>query len=389
MAGVGAPFWPDAALLPRFAPVLDHLDYLEVAPETLWDARGQPNDYHRIVASLADDGLAVVGHGVAIDAGSADTARRTRWLKAWNRDARRLGFRWGSDHLGTTSIGGEQVALPLPAPAGFVRLAATLSQLAGATGARAAIENSAWYFYPGDVVDEPTGLADALGDTHHLVLDLHNLWTNSINLGFDPIRWLDAAPLDRVIEIHLSGGSWCPPEWAGGRRLRLDSHDAAVPDEVWALFSEVGPRCPLLRGVTVERIESPMPEDEIEAWIGEIERARVSCAGWGLAIPDPPPVPQVVPTLVPLPPLDPAERGIEREVAPLLRAPLPSQGVAHRLAAKLRFSRLMRGDPTLVAEFAAEPEALVQRFQAFHQEVPCAETPAEEAAAWRGFAPSR
>ena len=60
--------------------------------------------------------------------------------------------------------------------------------------------------------------------------------------------------LDRVIEIHLSGGADSDPAWlSSGASLTLDSHDASVPEAVWALFERYVGRCTNLRGVTLER----------------------------------------------------------------------------------------------------------------------------------------
>ena len=74
-------------------------------------------------------------------------------------------------------------------------------------------------------------LVDEAGTYLHL--DLHNIYTNSINLaGFDLRDYLDTIPLDRVIAIHLAGGSW-----ADG--LYHDWHDTSVPEPVWDLLSEV------------------------------------------------------------------------------------------------------------------------------------------------------
>ena len=56
--------------------------------------------------------------------------------------------------------------------------------------------------------------------------------------------------------------------------MRLDSHDTAVPEPVWALFDEVWPRCPNLRGVTLERMEDTVAVPDVAVVRAELRRAR-------------------------------------------------------------------------------------------------------------------
>ena len=78
-----------------------------------------------------------------------------------------------------------------------------------------------------------------------------------------------------MIEIHLSGGSFSDPGWLPeGAVLRLDSHDDDVPEEVWALFEETFPRCPNLRGVTLERMEGTVTADDAPLLREELRRIR-------------------------------------------------------------------------------------------------------------------
>lgn len=96
-------------------------------------------------------------------------------------------------------------------------------------------ENAAYYLpCPGAEMKEAEFMArlvDKAGTYLHL--DLHNIYTNSINLqNFDLKDYLNTIPLDRVIAIHLAGGSWY-----GG--VYHDWHDNSVPEPVWDLLEEV------------------------------------------------------------------------------------------------------------------------------------------------------
>src|SRR6185436_7021490 len=119
------------------------------------------------------------------------------------------------------------------------------------------VENNVAYFLLGEALDEPGFLARCCsGARMHLLLDLHNVFTMAENFGFEPMAYVERLPLERVIEVHLSGGSYSDPAWLpSGATRRLDSHDDAVPEAVWRLAEAVLPRCKRLRGVTLERME--------------------------------------------------------------------------------------------------------------------------------------
>jgi uncharacterized protein (UPF0276 family) len=137
-------------------------------------------------------------------------------------------------------------------------------------------ENAVFYFLFGRPLDEPAFFSAILeAPRMHLLLDLHNVHTMARNFGFDAARYLDGIDLAKVIEIHLSGGGDSDPGWLPeGRTMRLDSHDGAVPETVWTLFEQVAPRCPNLRGVTLERMEGTVGEDDVPLIRGELARAK-------------------------------------------------------------------------------------------------------------------
>jgi uncharacterized protein (UPF0276 family) len=64
-------------------------------------------------------------------------------------------------------------------------------------------------------------------------LDLHNIYANAINFPNCTVeKFFDTIPLERVIEIHLAGGSW-------SRGFYHDWHDNSVPEAVWDMLKYV------------------------------------------------------------------------------------------------------------------------------------------------------
>lgn len=100
-----------------------------------------------------------------------------------------------------------------------------------------------------------------------LLLDVNNVYVSARNLGYDAGTYLDNFPADAVAEIHLAGHSKDPNL---GTRLLIDSHDAPVCTDVWALFARlmrrIGPRPTLL-----ER-DGNLPA--FDALMGERDRAE-------------------------------------------------------------------------------------------------------------------
>ncbi|MCP3916018.1 MAG: DUF692 domain-containing protein [bacterium] len=261
------------------------VDYFEVAPETTWrtaeDGTFVPNGYHAYFARLKEETeKPLVAHGVGWSPGTVqrDAERSARWLERIRTDHAQFGFEWYTDHLGATELAGLELTLPMPLPMtpAMVRVVrASLEDLQRIVP-RVGLENSVFYFHLGDPLDEPAFLGSILDAPRmHLLLDLHNVHTTAVNAGFEPERYLERLPFERVIEIHVSGGSESDPAWLpSGRVLRLDSHDAAVPEEVWRLLDWVLPRCPNACGVTLERMEGTVEENDVAVLRDELRRAR-------------------------------------------------------------------------------------------------------------------
>ncbi|MFD7657761.1 DUF692 family multinuclear iron-containing protein [Actinosynnema sp. NPDC059797] len=117
-------------------------------------------------------------------------------------------------------------------PAEVRRVAERAGELQELYGVPLAHENATYYLAtPGSTMREAEFMAelvDRAGTFLHL--DLHNVYANSLNLkGFDAWEYLDTIPLDRVLAVHLAGGSW-------HEGLYHDWHDSPVPDEVWEML---------------------------------------------------------------------------------------------------------------------------------------------------------
>jgi uncharacterized protein len=283
---VGLPLHPNLLYLERMGPLLETVDLFEICPETTWrtDAAGAlvPNDYARLFAALGQRiGVPFIAHGTGFSVGSAgDEVRQARWCARMREDQQTFAYRWWTDHLGQSVFGDEIAALPLPLPMNSASIAAVRGALAAmrAVVPRVGVENTAHHFVFGEPLDEPAFIEACVGDDY-LLLDLHNVVAMAENLGFEPARYLDRLDLSRVIELHVAGGTPSAPSWLpSGRTLRLDGHDAPIPEGVWALLTAVLPRCANLQAVILERMEGTVAPTDVPLLREELGRLRRAVA---------------------------------------------------------------------------------------------------------------
>jgi len=150
-----------------------------------------------------------------------------------------------SEHLAWSGQAGIHLPDLLPFPrthAALARITAHVAQVQDALGCAIAIENPSHYLpLDGHDYDEIEFLAELVRRSGcRLLLDVNNVFVSARNLGFDARQWLERffarGLAGHVAEIHLAGHSADP---ALGEGLLVDSHDAPVAPEVWALYRQV------------------------------------------------------------------------------------------------------------------------------------------------------
>jgi hypothetical protein len=105
-----------------------------------------------------------------------------------------------------------------------------------------------------------------------LLLDLHNVYCNSVN-GRQPLEeFLDQLPLERVWEVHLAGGF----EFEG---FYLDAHSGGIPEPLHQVLEETIPRLPNLKAVIFEIFPSFIPVVGLDLVKAELEWLRTIWEG--------------------------------------------------------------------------------------------------------------
>ena len=260
---------------------LHHLDYLAVIPDRGWIDRG-PGSAQRFqmlpaAAALLEQAARerpVVLHGIGLSICSAEIfdEEYARNLAGW---ADRLNSPWISDHLSFSRVGtGHEVnaAITLPVPYDREVLDLLIPRVRFFTGTSERaflLENNVYYFrYPGqDFTEEEFLNALCRRSGCGVLLDLHNLYTNSVNHGFSATDYLNNLDLANVLEIHIAGG-------VSMMGFHTDSHTGPVLEAVWRLLEYTVPLAKSLRGVTFEFHESSFGLLGESGILEQIDRAR-------------------------------------------------------------------------------------------------------------------
>lgn len=260
---------------------LDRLDYLAVIPDRAWiDSGVGVCERFRplpLVAALLDQAarqLPVVLHSIGLSIGSAEIFDEgyAKNLISW---ANRLNSPWISEHLSFSRVGkGEEVnsAIALPVPYDQEVLDLLIPRVRFFTDALCCpflLENNVYYFsYTRQEFSEEVFLNELCRQAKCLVLlDLHNLYTNALNHGFDALDYLAKLDLHNVREIHIAGG-------VPMMGFHTDSHTGPVLDGVWRLLEHVIPLTPNLQGVTFEFHESSFSMLGEEGILEQVDHAR-------------------------------------------------------------------------------------------------------------------
>ena len=203
--------------------------WLEVHSENYFGAGGY--DLHVLEQVRREYDLSL--HGVGLSLGSADELRALHLSKLQNLVAR-VEPLLVSEHLCWGALGGRHFndLLPLPyTEEALALMAERVDQVQTALGRTILVENVSSYLqYRDSTLPELEFAAElARRSGCGILLDVNNLYVNSINHGFDPYAALAAVPAQYVKEIHLAGHT-------RAELCLIDDHGSRVTDAVWSLY---------------------------------------------------------------------------------------------------------------------------------------------------------
>lgn len=209
-----------------------------------WVARGLPTTYHYLDVNLDEP--------EDFDA---------PWLERVRAIAARLRPAWlcgdaGMWHLGARERGHMLLLPPVLTADAADAMAEGVIRLREATDYEVLPENPPGAVFLGDLhlLDFFARVADR-ADTG-LLLDCAHLAIFQRLRGLDPLTALDGFPLDRVVELHVAGGS---ERRHDGFAWVDDDHTPDVLADTWRIVEHVVRGAPNLRAIVYECERNPLP----------------------------------------------------------------------------------------------------------------------------------
>jgi len=246
-------------------------DFFEVAPENWLSVGGRLGRQFRSFTER----FPFACHGLSLSVGSPAPLD-----EAFVRDVRDFlrqhDIKVYSEHLSYCSDDGHLYDLmPLPFTEEAVKyVSQRIMKVQDILGQKLVIENVSAYAEPGRQMDEPEFVKAVIEAADcELLLDVNNVYVNSVNHGYDPYDYIRSMPSERIRYYHVAGhydginnpvGDDEPP-------LLVDTHGAAVTDPVWQLLSAAYEA----HGIKPTLLERDFNFPDLDELFSEVEKVRL------------------------------------------------------------------------------------------------------------------
>lgn len=206
----------------------DDVEFMEVAPENWIRLGGRMGKKFRQYTEK----FPFVCHGLSLSIGSTDPLDMS--LLADIKEFINIhNIRYYTEHLSYCSDSGHLYDLmPIPFTQEAVKhVAKRIVQVQDFLGQRIAMENVSYYGAPQQEMSEIQFINAVISEADcDLLLDVNNIYVNSINHRYDPYEFLSQLPVERTAYVHVAG------HFDEAEDLRVDTHGADVIDPVWDLL---------------------------------------------------------------------------------------------------------------------------------------------------------
>ncbi len=208
----------------------DAISFMEVAPENWINVGGDRGKAFRHFTER----FPFVCHGLSLSIGGPSPLDRTfiRQVRQLMDEHRIHAY---SEHLSYCTDDGHLYDLmPIPFTEEAVSyVAGRIGQVQDMIGQRMAIENVSYYAAPGAELSEIDFINAVISEADcDLLLDVNNIYVNSVNHRYDPVEFLQALPGDRIAYGHIAG------HYNEAEDLIVDTHGANIIGNVWDLLDK-------------------------------------------------------------------------------------------------------------------------------------------------------
>ncbi len=216
-------------ILNQLLPTLPkQIDFLEVAPENWIPIGGKFKGQFQQCASQRP----ISTHGLSLSIGSPDPLD-IDLVKSVKRFLDHYNISLYSEHLSYCSLNGHLYDL-MPIP--FTEEAVThvsnrIKVVQDIIEKPLVLENVSYYLAPEADLSELDFINAVIAESDcQLLLDVNNVYVNSINHCYDPYQFIEGLPSKRIVYGHIAG------HYDEAEDLKVDTHGADVIEPVWGLL---------------------------------------------------------------------------------------------------------------------------------------------------------
>ncbi len=204
------------------------IDFMEVAPENWIKSPFKPMD---TFASLAKQ-VPIIAHGLSLSLGGPQPLDFD-FLVDLKEFMQTYQLPLYSEHLTYCSYNGQLYdLLPIPFTEEAVHyVAKRIRDTQDFLEQRIGVENPSYYCAPGQKMREVDFINAVIAEAKcDLLLDVNNVYVNSVNHNYDPKEFIDQLKPSSICYIHIAG------HWKKQDNLIIDTHGDTIINPVWDLL---------------------------------------------------------------------------------------------------------------------------------------------------------
>ena len=210
---------------------LPQVSFMEVAPENWIGVGGSFGRQLRHFTERFD----FVCHGLSLSIGSPAPLDEA-FVRQVGEFLKQHQVKLYSEHLTYCSDDGHLYdLLPIPfTEAAAEYVAERILRVQDILGQRIAMENASYYTpAPGSEMQEIDFINAVLNKADcDLLIDINNIYVNSVNHRYDPVEFMKSLPAERIAYAHIAG------HYNEAEDLIVDTHGADVIENVWDLLDK-------------------------------------------------------------------------------------------------------------------------------------------------------
>ena len=209
----------------------EQVNFMEAAPENWMNVGGTFGKKFREYTEKND----FICHGLSLSIGSPSQLD-TDFVKQLGQFLNDHGIKKYTEHLTYCSDDGHLYdLLPIPFNEDAVHyVAERINQVQDILQQKIGMENASYYTsMPGSEMTEIDFINAVLEEADcDLLLDINNIYVNSVNHHYDPVEFMKGLPAARITYAHIAG------HYNEADDLIVDTHGADVIDPVWDLLDK-------------------------------------------------------------------------------------------------------------------------------------------------------